>query len=78
MYSGFLVGWRGGSVLGQFNDAASNTLEFADILTALSDNATNLQGETIVSKIKNSLVLMFLPVNLAQESRRSTAHRRYR
>lgn len=80
MYSGFFIGWSGGSVLGQLDDAACDTLELADILTALSDDATDLQDETkhALVILKTCLVFMSLPVNLARGSRQSTAHRRYR
>lgn len=43
MYSGLLVGWSGGSVLGQLDDASGDTLELADVLTTLSDDSADLR-----------------------------------
>lgn len=47
MYSGFFVSWRSGGVFGELDDAASDTLKFADILTALADDATDLKTSQV-------------------------------
>jgi hypothetical protein len=46
MYSCLLVSGRGGGVLGQLDDAAGDSLEFTHVLSALTNNASNLQEDT--------------------------------
>lgn len=70
MYSSFLVGGRGGSVFRELDDAAGDALQFANVLTALADNATNLKTGKFRLNFHNGNFTLNSPANSARGSPR--------